>query len=133
MELIYPELSYAVRGALYDVYNALGPGFAEETYKIATLAELGYRGIGAAREQTIAVEYRGVVIDTYRLDIVIEGKIILELKAVEQLHPRFEAQLLSYLRASGLKLGILANFGSNTLQMIRRANSKPKGRKVTDV
>jgi GxxExxY protein len=124
-ELLYPELSYQVRGALFEVYNSLGPGFREETYKIATCNEILLRGIGVAREVDIKVRYKGVPIDTYRVDIVVDGLIILELKAVEELHPKHQAQLLSYLRASGLQLGLLVNFGGDEIKIRRIANSRP--------
>ena len=121
-ELLYKELTYAIRGVLFDVYNPLGPGFREETYKIATLAEARRRGIRMSREVAMEIHYKGEWIDTYRADIVVDDKVILELKAVDQLHPRFKAQLLSYLRASGLRLGLLVNFGSDKLEIVRIAN-----------
>ena len=121
-ELLYKELTYQIRSVLYEVYNTLGSGFREETYKIATLAEMCRRGMKTAREVEIEVKFKGEVIDTYRLDIVVEDKIILELKAVDELHPRHQAQLLSYLRASGLRLGLLVNFGSNELKIVRIIN-----------
>ncbi|MCS6911406.1 MAG: GxxExxY protein, partial [Anaerolineales bacterium] len=95
---------------LFEVYNTLGPGFREETYKIATLAEMRRRGIKAIREIEIEIKFKGEIIDKYRLDIVVEDKVILELKAADELHPRHRAQLLSYLKASGLRLGLLVNF-----------------------
>lgn len=121
-KLLYEELSYKVRGILMDVYNTLGPGFREETYKLATLAEAKRQNVPTAREVTIEVKFKGEVIDAYRLDIVIDGKIILELKAVDQLHPRHRAQLLSYLKASGLRLGFLVNFGAEKLEIERIIN-----------
>lgn len=125
-ELLYPELSFQIRGSLFEVYNTLGPGFREETYKIATCTELGRRGIPVSREFDIDVLYKDVLVDRYRLDIVVDSLVILELKAVEELHPRHQAQLLSYLRASRLQLGMLVNFGSDEITIRRVANSKPK-------
>src|SRR5687767_12072792 len=121
-KLLYEELTYQIRASLFEVHKSLGPGFREETYKIATLSDLHHRGILTAREVEIQIKYRGVIIDTYRLDIVVDGKVILELKAVDELHPRHAAQLLAYLRASGLRLGLLVNFGSDKLQIIRKIN-----------
>jgi GxxExxY protein len=121
--LLYPELSYKVRGALYEVYNTLGPGFREETYKIAMCSEISRRGIPVAREVEIDVIYKGVPVDRYRIDIVVDSLIILELKAVDEFHPRHKAQLLSYLRASRLQLGMLANFGGEEIRIERVANS----------
>lgn len=120
--LLYQDLTYQIRAALFEVYNALGPGFREETYKLATLAELRRRGLQTTREVDIDIYFKGEIIDRYRLDIVVENKIVLELKAVEILHPRHEAQLLSYLKASGLQLGLLVNFGANKLQIQRFAH-----------
>jgi GxxExxY protein len=121
-KLIYEELSYQVRDAAYQVHRFLGPGFREETYKRALLNELEYRKIQVEHEKAVPVFYKTRQIDTYRLDLVVEGKIVLELKAVEQFHPTHEAQLLSYLKASGLRVGLLVNFGAEKLQIIRRVN-----------
>jgi GxxExxY protein len=82
------------------------------------------QGIPAAREVDFDVRYKGVVIDLYRADIAVDEKVILELKAAEELHPRHIAQLLSYLKASDLRLGLLVNFGKDRIQIIRRVNSQ---------
>jgi GxxExxY protein len=82
MPLVYQELSYQIRGVLWEVYNTLGPGFREETYKLAVVNELQRQGITAVREVDFEITYKGVVIDLYRADIVIDGKVILELKAM---------------------------------------------------
>lgn len=122
MEIIEKDLSYRLQGAMMEVYNQLGPGFREETYKQALIRELIIRGIPHEVEQPIPIHYRGEKIDEYRLDLLIESRIIVELKAVSELHPRFEAQLLSYLKAARLKLGYLVNFGSDQLVMKRIVN-----------
>ncbi len=119
-KLIHEELSYQIRGALFEVYNQLGPGFREETYKIAVVSELQQRGIPVEREVSIDIIYKGLPIDRYRLDIVVDEKVIIELKAVDELHPRHAAQLLSYLKASGLRLGLLVNFGSDQVRIVRK-------------
>src|SRR5690349_7700238 len=113
MPLIYAELTYQIRGALLEVYNTLGPGFREETYKLAVLSELELRGLPVAREASFEIKYKNRVVDLYPADIVVDSKVILELKAAENLHPRHSAQLLSYLKASGLRVGLLANFGED--------------------
>jgi len=118
--ILYRELGYQVQGALQGVYNALGPGFRELTYQRAVVRALQARDIPLETEKVIDIVYDGQVIDQYRLDLVVDDKIILELKAVDELHPRHEAQLLSYLRASGLHLGLLVNFGSDKLKIIRK-------------
>ena len=123
MTLVYEELSYQIRGALYEVYNALGTGFREETYELAVVAELDQRGIPVKREVDFEIKYKGKVIDLYRADIIVDGKVILELKVVDELHPRHNAQLLSYLKASGLQLGLVVNFGKERVQIVRQANT----------
>jgi len=105
-----------------EVYNRLGPGFREETYKRAMVEELRLKGLSYSREQIIEIRYRDKLIDEYRLDLIVEGKVVLELKAVGEMHPKFEAQLLSYLKASELKVGFLVNFGSNDLYIKRLVN-----------
>ena len=122
MPLIHEELSYQIRGALYEVFNTLGPGFREETYKLAVINELLRRGISVGREVDFEIKYKDRVIDLYRADIVVDGKVILELKATETLHPRHSAQLISYLKASGLRVGMLVNFGEEKLRIVRKVN-----------
>ena len=118
MTLVHEELTYQIRGALLDVYNTLGPGFREETYKLALVTELEQRGIPVTREVNFEIKYRDRVIDLYRADIVVDGKVIVEWKAADTLHPRHVAQLLSYLKASGLRFGLLV-----TLRMILSCSS----------
>ncbi|MBN1476053.1 GxxExxY protein [Candidatus Sumerlaeota bacterium] len=123
-DLIEKDLSYRLQGAMMEVFNRLDPGFREETYKRALQSELRVRGIAFECERPIPISYRDEIIDEYRLDLLIEGRIIVELKAVPELHPRFEAQLLSYLKAAELELGYLVNFGSEKLIMKRILNPR---------
>ncbi|NLF40016.1 GxxExxY protein [bacterium] len=118
-ELLYRELTFEIRAALFEVYNTLGPGFREETYRRAVLRELKLRGLCAEPELFAEVRYKGSVIDRYRMDIVVESKVVIELKAVEEMKASFAAQLLSYLKASQLRLGLLVNFGSDELYVRR--------------
>ncbi len=121
-ELLYEELTFKVREALYQVHRLLGPGFREETYKRAAVRELVHRNLKVETEKPIDIFYLGEKVDTYRMDMVVEEKVIVELKSVEQLIPVHEAQLLSYLKASGLRVGLLVNMGAERLQMKRRIN-----------
>jgi GxxExxY protein len=123
-KLIYADLTYRIRSALYEVHTILGPGFREETYRKALLAELKTKGIEFETEKEIPILYQGNPIDIYRMDLVVAGVVVLELKAVEDLQPRHEAQLISYLRASGLPVGLLVNFGETSLRIVRRVNQK---------
>ncbi len=121
-KLIYEDLTFKIRGSLFNVYNTHGPGFREETYKQSILVDFEQEGVPFEREKTYPIIYRGKEVDKYRVDILVYGKIILEVKSVAELHPRFEAQVLSYLKATNLKLGLLVNFGTNELIIRRLAN-----------
>ncbi len=121
-KVIYPELSYEINGILFEVHNQLGPGFSEEIYERSVVIELEARKIPYERQKVIEVLYKGKPVGTYRLDLVIDGKIILELKAVAALNDTFKQQTLAYLKATGLKLGILANFGAARVETVRIAN-----------
>jgi GxxExxY protein len=123
-KLIHEELSYTIRGSLFRVYNTLGPGFREETYKQAAKRDLSKSGLFIEVEKEIAIPYENdPAIDIYRLDILVEKKILLELKAVAELHERFVAQTLSALLASKIELAMLVNFGSEPLEIRRLLNA----------
>ena len=104
-------LSKEIIGAAIEVHRNLGPGLLESAYEECLCRELAICDIAFERQKPLAVSYKGVKLDCgYRLDIVVGGLIILELKAVDQIEPIHEAQLLTYLKLSNLKLGILINF-----------------------
>lgn len=115
-ELLYKQLSFEVIGAAMEVHRVMGPGFLEEVYQKALERELAIRHIPFVAQQHIEVAYKGIVIADYYLDVVVDGKIVLELKAVSQLLPVHQSQLMSYLKASGHKLGMLINFGEESLR-----------------
>ncbi len=121
-KLIYQELSYAIVGAAIEVHKILGPGFLEKVYQTALAHELTLRGIPFEEYKRLIVRYKGVVVGEYIADMVIDGKIILELKAVKAIHPQHMAQTRHYLTATGFKLGIVLNFGSSSLQHKRAVN-----------
>jgi GxxExxY protein len=121
-KILYPQLSYRVMETVFEVHNTLGPGFLESLYEEALSYELALRRIPFERQKDITVMYKGQVIGKHRMDLVVDGKIILELKAVSELNDVFRQQLLSYLKASGLRLGILINFGTPRVQYTRIAN-----------
>lgn len=121
-ELVYKELSYKIIGAVYEVHKQLGPGFTEDIYEEALIRELKTRGIKYERQRIIKVKYKGNIVGEYKLDLIIENKVILELKAVSELNEIFRSQLISYLKASGLKLGILINFGTKAVEYERIVN-----------
>lgn len=121
-KLLYPELSYQVMEAVFEVHNQLGPGLTEEIYERAVIIELKTRNIPCEQQKVITVNYKGQQIGTYRLDLVIDNKIILELKAVTALNDLHKQQLLAYLKVSNLRLGILINFGTKRVEYVRIAN-----------
>lgn len=105
------EISGQVVDAAMKVHSALGPGLLENAYEACLEHELNKRGLRVERQVELPVVYDGVQIDLgYRLDLVVEGAVIVELKAVEKIAPIHEAQLLSYLKLSNKKLGLLINF-----------------------
>ena len=110
--IIYQEESYAIQGAIFAVYKEMGSGFLEAVYQECLERELNARGIPFKAQTEIQIFYNGVPLrQTYRADLVCFDKIILELKAVRNLLPEHTAQLQNYLRATGMRLGLLVNFG----------------------
>ena len=109
-ELIYKEESYAIRGALFEVYKTLGPGFLEEVYQHALEEELKLRHIPFKAQPQLHIMYKGKDCGLYQPDFICYDKIIVELKAVEEIHPKHIAQTMNYLKATNFKLGILVNF-----------------------
>ena len=105
------ELTGDVIGAAIEVHKILGPGLLESAYEECLCHELRLRSIRFERQRELPIEYKGVTLDCgYRLDVVVENKVILELKAREALEPIHEAQLLTYLKLTGIKMGLLINF-----------------------
>ena len=103
-------------GAAIAVHRALGPGFLERIYQEALCLELQARNIGFECQRPVAVHYRGVAIPGQRIDLIVEGCLVVELKAVSRFDDAHDAQLLSYLRTTGLRLGLLLNFNCPTLR-----------------
>ncbi len=103
-------------GCALTVHKALGPGYAEGIYHDAYGLELDHNGISFERERPVPILYRGRVLRTHRLDLVIEGRVLVELKAVERLERIHHAQVVAYLHSSGLHVGLLMNFNSALLK-----------------
>ena len=112
-ELIYPDLSYKLVGILYKVYNQLGGGYQEKIYQSAIRRELIKNNIGFIEQVWANLIYDGEKINQYRLDFIIEHKIVLELKVTPKFTPRDIMQVLGYLKQSNLKLGILVSLNRN--------------------
>jgi GxxExxY protein len=118
-KLIYEDLTYKIIGILFKVHTALGCGFPEKVYQRAIELELEKEKIPFQREQTFSVKYEDKDIGSFRLDLIIDKKLIIELKAVERLPKVFREQLISQLKASPYQVGLLANFGTPKLEYIR--------------
>jgi GxxExxY protein len=116
------KITETVIGAAMAVHRELGPGLLESAYEACMVFELADRGLAVEQQKPLPVNYRDVKLDCdYRLDLLVDGRVIVELKAVEKLEPIHEAQLLSYLKLSGCKVGLLINFNVRVLKLgIRR-------------
>ena len=116
---LHSDLSGKVLQAFYKVYNTLGFGFLEKVYENAMKVELNKMGINCQQQYPIDVFYEGKKVGSYFADLLIDNKLIVELKSVEKLASEHEAQLVNYLRATELEVGLLLNFGKNPTQKRR--------------
>jgi GxxExxY protein len=126
-EIIEKELSYQIMNAAYEVHNELGPGFLESIYEVALAIELRAQGHSVKTQVRIPVIYKGEIVGEHILDHIVEDRVILELKAATEIAPIHKQQALSYLKATGLQLAIVINFGSERVQLARVVNTKEKG------
>ena len=109
--MVVNELTKEIIGAAIEVHRTLGPGLLESAYEECLCRELTVRGVPFARQVALPVEFKGLRLDCgYRLDLLVEKKVVVEIKAVESLLPIHEAQLLTYLKLGGWKVGLLINF-----------------------
>ena len=104
------ELTYQINGAVFEVNRVLGGDFLEKVYEKALLIELNIRGINAASQVPLKVSYKENIVGDYVADILVENQVILELKTVDEIQRIHEAQLINYLKATGLKIGLIVNF-----------------------
>ena len=110
------EITYEIRGAIYDVYKALGPGLLESVYEEALVFELEQRGLTVERQKQVPITYKGNVLKTeLRLDLLVEDTVIVELKSVADVKKVFAKQLLTYLRLMNKKAGLLVNFNTDDI------------------
>ena len=110
------EITYEIRGAIYDVYKELGPGLLESVYEEALCFDLVQRGLKVERQVQVPIQYKGNVLKTeLRLDLLVEDKVIVELKAVEEMKKVFAKQLLTYLRLMDKRIGLLVNFNTDNI------------------
>ena len=110
------DITYEVRGSIYDVYKELGPGLLESVYEEALIFEIRQRGLNVERQVKVPVVYKGNVLETdLRLDLIVEDKVIVELKSVEEMKKVFAKQLLTYLRLMNKMVGLLVNFNTDNI------------------
>ena len=110
------EITYEIRGAIYDVYKTLGPGRLESVYEEALVYELEQRGLKVERQKNVPIPYKGNILRTeLRLDLIIEDCVIVELKSVEEMKSVFSKQLLTYLRLMDKRVGLLVNFNTDDI------------------
>ena len=116
------EITYQIRGAIYDVYKNLGPGLLESVYEEALAFEIQQRGLKVERQKQVPIIYKGNTLKTeLRLDLLVEDRVVVELKSVEEMKSVFYKQLLTYLRLMNLHVGLLVNFNTdNILESIER-------------
>ena len=119
-EYLYEELTYKIRGAFFEVYNTLGPGFKEAIYHRALVVQFRLLDLPFEEEAPLPIVFKGEKIGIYKPDLVVDNKVIVEIKALPQMAPVHEKQLYSYLRGSKFKLGFLVNFGGEELDIRRR-------------
>ena len=121
------EITYAINGAVFEVNRVLGPGFLEKVYENALLIELRSKGLQAQNQAPIEVSYKGQIVGDYVADILVEEQVIVEIKTVEKLEKIHEAQLLNYLKATGVRLGLLVNFRHPKAEVKRLVLELPEG------
>lgn len=121
------ELTRQIIGAFFKVYNALGYGFSEKVYQNALALELQKLGVQVKLQQPLKVYYEGIEVGEYFADIIVNDVVILELKAVQRLLPEHEAQLLNYLKATNIEVGLLLNFGPKAETKRKTYDNERKG------
>jgi len=124
------EITYEINGAVFEINRVLGSGFLEKVYQNALMVELKSRGLKAESQVPIKVFYKDNVVGEYIADILVEEKVIVELKTVESLDRIHEAQLLNYLKATGIQLGLLVNFTHPKAEIKRMVLDLPEGNGV---
>lgn len=120
------DISYIIRGAIFKVYNTLGPGLLESVYESALMFELKKTGLDVRSQVNLPVIYEGEKLDiAFRIDIVVNDLVIIEIKSVEQIADVHHKQVLTYLKLSGIRLGILVNFNTDeiTNSIYRKVNN----------
>lgn len=120
-EFAHKEITEQIIGAAFEVYRHLGYGFLESVYKEAMLVEIAQRGLKVQKESPLQVKYKGVIVGEFKADLFVAEAVIVELKIAKDYQPQDEAQLLNELKATGVKVGLLINFGKLKVEFKRFA------------
>jgi GxxExxY protein len=119
------RLTREIIGCAMRVHSALGPGFLESVYQNALLHEMRKTGLAVELEKAIEVKYDGVIVGAFSADMLVEGKVMIENKAAQGITPAYEVQLVNYLTATGIEIGLLLNFGAKRLEFKRKSRTLP--------
>ena len=130
--MLYEEITSKILEACFEVSNSLGIGYIESVYENALFVCLIQKGIKVERQVPLKVKFRDVIVGDFRADMIIEGKVLLELKAVDSLAKEHFAQLLNYLKTTGIAVGIVINFGNPRLQYRRFENRFDRNAEMAD-
>lgn len=122
--LLYAEVTRQVIGCAFEVVNELGAGYLESVYEKALQLALRQKGLAAVAQKPIKVMFRGECVGDFYADLLVEGKVIVEIKAVKAIAPEHQAQIINYLNATGIEVGLLINFGNPKLEYKRFTRRK---------
>ena len=123
------DITYRIRGAVFEVNKVLGYGFLEKVYEKALMIELSSRGLSVENQVPLKVSYKEQIVGEYFTDLLVEGRVIIEIKAVTNLLKEHQAQLLNYLKATGIQSGLLVNFARNKAEIKRLVLDLPEGQR----
>ena len=123
------DITYRIRGAVFEVNKVLGYGFLEKVYEKALMIELSSRGLSVENQVPLKVSYKEQIVGEYFTDLLVEGRVIIEIKAVTNLLKEHQAQLLNYLKATGIQVGLLVNFTRNKAEIKRLVLDLPEGQR----
>ena len=123
------DITYQIRGAVFEINRVLGHGFLEKVYEKALMIELNRRGLSVGNQVPLKVIYKEEIVGEYFADLLVEGRVIVEIKAVRHLLEEHQAQLLNYLKATGIQVGLLVNFTRNKAEIKRMVLDLPEGQR----
>jgi GxxExxY protein len=123
------DITYQIRGAVFEVNKVLGYGFLEKVYEKALMIELSGRGVRVENQVPLKVSYKEQIVGEYFADLLVEGRVIVEIKTVANLLKEHQAQLVNYLKATGICVGLLVNFTRNKAEIKRMVLDLPEGQR----